>query len=156
MQQAGGALEDATGTQNVSPSTNYTIKNVNSGQLADVYQASTADSASVVQWPANSGTNQQWNIVQVSGQVYKIVNRNSGKALDINAATHYSGTNLQQYSYNGGNNQLWYFEPTSGGYLIRNFETKQVLEVGAGSTANGAAIDQWMALNQSNQAWTIQ
>ncbi|MFF7646232.1 RICIN domain-containing protein [Streptomyces canus] len=37
---------------------------------------------------ANSGTNQQWNIVKVSGQLYKIVNRNSGKALDINASTH--------------------------------------------------------------------
>ncbi|MDN3026130.1 RICIN domain-containing protein [Streptomyces sp. S.PB5] len=73
VQQAGGALEDATGTPNVNPSTYYTIKNVNSG-----------------------------------------------------------------------NNQLWYFE------------TEQVLEVSAGSTANGAAIDQWMALNQSNQAWTIQ
>ncbi|WP_430379733.1 RICIN domain-containing protein [Streptomyces sp. B1-3] len=156
VQQAGGALEDATGTPNVNPSTYYTIKNVNSGQLMDVYQASTADGGSVVQWPANSGTNQQWNIVQVSGQLYKIVNRNSGKALDINASNHYKGTNLQQYTYNGGNNQLWYFEPTSGGYLIRNFETGQVLEVGAASTANGAAIDQWMALNQSNQAWTIQ
>ncbi|MFD8722282.1 RICIN domain-containing protein [Streptomyces sp. NPDC059629] len=156
VQQAGGALEDATGTPNVNPSTYYTIKNVNSGQLADVYQASTADGGSVVQWPGNSGTNQQWNIVQVSGQLYKIVNRNSGKALDINGSTHYRGTNLQQYTYNGGNNQLWYFEPTSGGYLIRNFETKQVLEVGAGSTTNGAAIDQWMALNQPNQAWTIQ
>ncbi|MFD5593156.1 RICIN domain-containing protein [Streptomyces griseorubiginosus] len=156
VQQAGGALEDATGTPNVNPSTYYTIKNVNSGQLMDVYQASTADGGSVVQWPANSGTNQQWNIVQVSGQLYKIVNRNSGKALDINGATHYRGTNLQQYAYNGGNNQLWYFEPTSGGYVIRNYETKQVLEVSAGSTANGAAIDQWMALNQSNQAWTIQ
>ncbi|WP_449353509.1 RICIN domain-containing protein [Streptomyces shaanxiensis] len=156
VQQAGGALEDATGTPNVNPSTYYTIKNVNSGQLADVYQASTADGASVVQWPANSGTNQQWNIVQVSGQLYKIVSRSSGKVLDINGATHYRGTDLQQYTYNGGNNQLWYFEPTSGGYVIRNFETRQVLEVSAGSTANGAAIDQWMALNQSNQAWTIQ
>jgi hypothetical protein len=156
VQQAGGALEDATGTPNVNPSTYYTIKNVNSGQLADVYQASTADGGSVVQWPANGGTNQQWNIVPVSGQLYKIVNRNSGKALDINGATHYRGTDLQQYAYNGGNNQLWYFEPTTGGYVIRNFETKQVLEVSGGSTANGAAIDQWMALNQSNQAWTIQ
>ena len=110
----------------------------------------------MVQWPNNSGANQQWNIVQVSGQLYKIVNRDSGKVLDINGATHYRGQNLQQYTYNGGNNQLWYFEPTSGGYLIRNFETKQVLEVSAASTANGAAIDQWMALNQSNQAWTIQ
>ncbi|WNM32582.1 hypothetical protein RKE30_20255 [Streptomyces sp. Li-HN-5-11] len=33
--------------------------------------------------------------------------------------------------------------------------TKQVLEASAGATANRAAIDQWIALNQSNQAWTI-
>ncbi|WTZ37026.1 RICIN domain-containing protein [Streptomyces sp. NBC_01396] len=39
---------------------------------------------------------------------------------------------------------------------MRNFESRQVLEVSSGSTANGAAIAQWMALNQSNQAWTIQ
>ncbi|MFF7051551.1 RICIN domain-containing protein [Streptomyces griseorubiginosus] len=156
VQQAGGALEDSTGTPNVNPSTYYTIKNVNSGQLADVYQASTADGANVIQWPSNSGTNQQWNIVQVTGQLYKIVNRNSGKVLEIANSTHRRGTSLTQYTYNGGNNQLWYFEPTSGGYVIRNFESKQVLEVGGNSTANGAAIDQWMALNQSNQAWTIQ
>ncbi|MFF4361492.1 RICIN domain-containing protein [Streptomyces sp. NPDC001604] len=156
VQQAGGALEGSTGTPNTNPSTNYTIKNVNSGQLMDVYQNSTADGGSVVQWPSNGGTNQQWNIVPVSGQLYKIVNRNSGKALDVNGSSHWRGTALQQYTYNGGNNQLWYFEPTSGGYVIRNFETGQVLEVGGGSTANGATISQYMPLNQSNQAWTIQ
>ncbi|WP_020138361.1 RICIN domain-containing protein [Streptomyces sp. 351MFTsu5.1] len=156
VQQAAGALEDATGTPALNPSTYYTIKNVNSGQLADVYQASTADGAKVVQWPGNGGSNQQWTIVQVSGRLYKIINRNSGKALEMNASTHRRGAALQQYTYNGGNNQLWYFEPTSGGYVIRNFESGQVLEVGGNSTANGAAIDQWMALNQPNQAWTIQ
>ncbi|MEU2778052.1 RICIN domain-containing protein, partial [Streptomyces sp. NPDC007162] len=156
VQQAGGALEDSTGTPNTNPSTYYTIKNVNSGQLMDVYQNSTADGGSVIQWPSNGGANQQWNIVPVSGQLYKIVNRNSGKVLDINASSHRKGTALQQQGYGGGNNQLWYFEPTSGGYVIRNFESRQVLEVGGGSTANGAAISQWMPLNQSNQAWTIQ
>ncbi|MFE5375141.1 RICIN domain-containing protein [Streptomyces mirabilis] len=156
VQQAGGALQDSTGTPNLNPATYYTIKNVNSGQLVDVYGWSTADGGSVVQWPSTGGANQQWNIVPVSGQLYKIVNRNSGKVLDINAASHWRGTTLQQYAYGGGNNQLWYFEPTSGGYLIRNFESRQVLEVSSGSTANGAAIDQWMPLNQSNQAWTIQ
>lgn len=156
VQQAGGALEDATGTPNVNPSTYYTIKNVNSGQLMDVYQNSTADGASVIQWPSNGGANQQWNIVPVSGQLFKIVNRNSGKVLDINASSHRRGTALQQYTYGGGTNQLWYFEPTSGGYVIRNFESRQILEVGGGSTANGAAVSQWMPLNQSNQAWTIQ
>jgi hypothetical protein len=156
VQQAGGALEDTTGTPNTNPSTYYTIKNVNSGQLMDVYQNSTADGASVIQWPGNGGANQQWNIVPVSGQLYRIVNRNSGKVLDIDASSHRRGTALQQYTYNGGDNQLWYFEPTSGGYVIRNFESRQILEVGGGSTANGAAISQWMPLNQSNQTWTIQ
>ncbi|MFF7987812.1 RICIN domain-containing protein [Streptomyces sp. NPDC007901] len=156
VQQAGGALGDSTGTPNVNASTYYTFKNVNSGQLMDVYQNSTADGASVIQWPSNGGANQQWNIVPVGGQLYRIVNRNSGKALDINASSHRTGTALQQYTYNGGNNQLWYFEPTSGGYVIRNFESRQILEVGGGSTANGAAVSQWMPLNQSNQAWTIQ
>ncbi|MER6077906.1 RICIN domain-containing protein [Streptomyces sp. NPDC001833] len=156
VQQAGGALANSTGTPNINASTNYTIKNVNSGQLMDVSGWFTADGGSVVQWPSTGGANQQWNIVPVSGQLYKIVNRNSGKVLDVQGASHWRGTALQQYADNGGNNQLWYFEPTSGGYLIRNFENRQILEVSNGSTANGAAVDQWMPLNQSNQAWTIQ
>jgi hypothetical protein len=156
VQRAGGALEDSTGTPNVNASTYYTIKNVNSGQLMDVYQNSTADGGSVIQWPANGGANQQWSIVPVSGQLYKIVNRNSGKALDINASSHRKGTTLRQFTYGGGNNQLWYFEPAAGGYVIRNFESRQVLEVSGGSTANGAAIAQYMPLNQSNQTWTVQ
>ena len=156
VQRAGGALEDSTGTPNVNVSTYYTIRNVNSGQLMDVNGWSTADGGGVVQWPSTGGANQQWTIVPVSGQLYRIVNRNSGKALDMNFSSHWRGTALQQYTYGGGNNQLWYFEPTSGGYLIRNFESRQILQVKDGSTANGAAIEQWMPLNQSNQAWTIQ
>ncbi|MEU2779785.1 RICIN domain-containing protein, partial [Streptomyces sp. NPDC007162] len=156
VQRAGGALEDSTGTPNTNPSTYYSIKNVNSGLVMDVNGASTADGASVIQWPNSGNANQQWTIVPVSGQLNKIVNRNSGKVLDLGWASHWRGTALQQSTYNGSNNQLWYFEPTSGGYLIRNFESKQVLEVSNSSTANGATLDQYMPLNQPNQAWTIQ
>lgn len=156
VQQAGGALEDAATTPDFDASTYYTIKNVGSGLLADVYDNSTADGGSVVQWAATSGANQQWNVVRVSGNLYKIVNRNSGKVLDVNNKSHAKGTALVQWTYNGGNNQLWYFEPTSGGYVIRNFETRQAMEVYNNSTANGAVIDQWTPLNQANQLWTIQ
>ncbi|MET7687006.1 RICIN domain-containing protein [Streptomyces sp. NPDC005483] len=156
VQRAGGALEDSTGTPNTNPSTYYSIKNVNSGLVMDVNGASTADGASVIQWPNAGSANQQWTIVPVSGQLNKIVNRNSGKVLDFGWASHWRSTALQQSTYNGSNNQLWYFEPTTGGYLIRNFESKQILEVSNSSTANGATIDQFMPLNQSNQAWTIQ
>jgi hypothetical protein len=156
VQQAGGALEDSTNTPNTNPSTYYTIKNVNSGQVMDVNGGSTADGASVIQWWNSGSANQQWNIVPVSGQLCKIVSRNSGKVIDFGWASHWRGTALQQSTYNGSNNQLWYFEPTSGGYLIRNFESRQILEVSGGSTTGGAAIDQSMPVNESFQAWTIQ
>ncbi|WP_030441227.1 RICIN domain-containing protein [Actinoplanes subtropicus] len=155
LQQANGALSAAT-APSFNPSTFYTITNVNSGQVVDVNGAATTDGAGVIQWPSHGGANQQWNIVQVSGNLYKIVNRNSGKALDDNGASHWRGTTLVQWTYNAGNNQLWYFEPVTGGYVIRNFESKQALEVSGASTTNGAALDQWMALNQNNQIWTIQ
>ncbi|KUO06969.1 RICIN domain-containing protein [Streptomyces sp. DSM 15324] len=156
VQQAGGALEDSTGTPNTNPSTYYTIKNVNSGQVMDDYGWSTAEGASVVQWTSTGNVNQQWSIIPVSGQLYKIVNRFSGKVLDFGWPSHWRGNTLQQITYNGSNNQLWYFEPTSGGYLIRNFESKQILEVSGGSTTAGAAVDQSMPVNESFQAWTIQ
>lgn len=156
VQQAATALENSGTAPSFNPSTNYTIKNVNSGLLADVYQAATTDDAAVIQWQGNSGTNQQWNIVRVSGNLYKIVNRNSGKVLDVRNGSHGKGAAAVQYTYNGGNNQLWYFESADSGYVIRNFETKQALEVSGGATTNGAALDQWTPLNQTNQLWTIQ
>ncbi|MFJ9542728.1 RICIN domain-containing protein [Streptomyces sp. NPDC101225] len=156
VQQAGGALEDAVATPSFDPSTYYTIKNVGSGLLADVYNNSTADGGKIDQWAANSGTNQQWNIVKVSGDLYKIVNRNSGKVLDDYNLSHSRGNALVQWTYSGGNNQLWYFETAPTGYVIRNYESKQAMEVYNNSTSNGAVIDQWMSLNQTNQQWTIQ
>ncbi|MEV4560696.1 RICIN domain-containing protein [Kitasatospora sp. NPDC049285] len=156
VQQAGGAQAAATGAPSTNPSSFYTIKNVNSGQVLDDYNFNTADGASVNQWPSTGGNNQQWSITPVSGQLVKIVNRYSGKALEIPWNSHWRTTAADQSTYSGGNNQLWYFEPTSGGYLLRNYESRQVLEVTGASTANGATTDQSNAVNQSHQAWTIQ
>ncbi|MFD5462608.1 RICIN domain-containing protein [Kitasatospora sp. NPDC127059] len=156
VQQTGGALAASTGGPAVDPSSFYTVKNVNSGQVVDVSGWSGADGAAVDQWPGTGGANQQWNIVPVSGQLFKILNRNSGKALEEPWSSHWRGTAADQSTYNGGNNQLWYFEPTTGGYLLRNYESRQVLEVSGASTANGAAVDQSNATNQSHQTWTIQ
>jgi hypothetical protein len=40
----------------------YTIASHDSGLVADVYGASTSDGAQVVQWTANGGPNQQWQL----------------------------------------------------------------------------------------------
>ncbi|MFF0078956.1 discoidin domain-containing protein [Streptomyces canus] len=67
VQRAGGALEDSTGTPNTNPSTYYSIKNVNSGLVMDVNGASTADGASVIQWPNSGNANQQWTSFRSAG-----------------------------------------------------------------------------------------
>ena len=101
--------------------------------------------------------NQQWQIVAVSGNLFKIVNRNSGKVLDDNNNSHSRGTQLVQWTWNGGSNQLWSFEQTpTGSYVVHNAGSGQVLEVGGASTTAGASVDQWMSLGQINQQWAIQ
>ncbi|WP_055526375.1 RICIN domain-containing protein [Streptomyces graminilatus] len=156
VQQGGGALQAATGQPNTNPSSFYTITNVNSGQVMDDSGWSSADGNPITQWSSTGNVNQQWSIIPVSGQLYKIVNRFSGKALDTGWASHWRGTYTQQNTYNGSNNQLWYFEQTTGGYLIRNYESRQALQVKDASTTNGATIEQSDAVNQTNGIWTIQ
>ncbi|MGC9538888.1 alpha-L-fucosidase [Streptomyces sp. UG1] len=43
----------------------YRLVNVAGGLCADVKDASTADGAPIVQWPATGGTNQEWRIVEL-------------------------------------------------------------------------------------------
>lgn len=43
----------------------HRLVNVHSGWCADVSGASTADGASVIQWPPNTGANQEWQLVAV-------------------------------------------------------------------------------------------
>ena len=43
----------------------YSLVNVRSGLVADVSGGSLNDGAQVVQWAANGGTNQQWQLVAV-------------------------------------------------------------------------------------------
>jgi len=43
----------------------YNLVSRSDGQNVDVNGASTADNAAVIQWPNNSGFNQQWQFVAV-------------------------------------------------------------------------------------------
>jgi hypothetical protein len=154
--QAGNGSIPAASAPSFNPSQYYTLASVNSGKLLDDYNNSTSDGAAVDQWMANSGDNQQWQIQNVTGNLYKIVNRHSGKALDLYNNSHNTGATIDQWTWNNGNNQLWYFAAQpDGSWVIRNFESGQVLDVAGGSTANGAAIDQWTPISQTNQEWTI-
>jgi len=154
--QAGNGSIPAASTPSFNPTQYYTLTSVNSGKVLDVYNNSTADGGTVDQWTANSGANQQWQIQNVSGNLYKIVNRNSGKALDLYNLSHNTGAAIDQWTWNGGNNQLWTFTAQpDGSWVVKSLESGQVLDVAGASTTDGAAIDQWTPISQTNQEWNI-
>jgi hypothetical protein len=113
---------------------------------------------------ANSGTNQEWTLKQVSGpsDVFTLVSVNSGLCLDVPSASTTEGVQLDQWTCNGGTNQEWALDPvgsysTSGDavYQVMSLVSGYTAEDESNSTAEGSAIDQWPSNGGSNQQWTL-
>lgn len=136
------------------PNTTYTLTNVNSGLVADVYGASTSDGAEIAQWTLNGGANQKWYLRRATGNLFTIVSASSGKALD-NSSVSGRGEKIRQWTLNAQAQQLWTIEPRGDSFVIRSFQSKQALEVGGASTDAGARLDQWLDVSQANGLWKI-
>jgi DUF1680 family protein len=138
------------------PGTYYRLINRNSGKVADVSGASTADGGDIVQWTSNGGANQQWSFVSVGGGYYKIVNRNSGKLVDVSGASTADGADVVQWTDNGGMNQQWSLVSMGSGYYkIVNRNSGKLFDVLNASTADGANIHQWADVGVLAQQWQI-
>src|SRR6185295_15551142 len=74
----------------------------NSGKVLDVNGASTTQGTRVIQWPWNTGANQQWRFERQSDGSYRITNINSGQALDISGGSTADGAMVVQWPWNGG------------------------------------------------------
>ena len=142
----------------------YTLANGKSSYLLDVDKASTANGATIDQWPSDGGTNQQWALHQVAGtgDVFTLTSVHSGLCLDVPNQSTAEGVQLDQWTCNGGANQEWALDPvgsytTSGDdvYQLTNLESGYTLEDANNSTAEGAPIDQWPSNGGSNQDWTL-
>jgi len=82
----------------------FLVQNEQTGLCLDVFQASSLDGATVVQFPCNGGANQQWSFTDVAGGE-RVTARHSGKVLDVTAQVITDGTLLEQWSSNNGANQ---------------------------------------------------
>ncbi len=67
----------------IAPTRAYTCVSVRSGKVADVYRASNADGAAVIQWPDNGRPNQHWAFQSTSDGYHTITCLHSGKVLDV-------------------------------------------------------------------------
>ncbi len=143
-------------TPGFDPNAVYQVQNRKSGLLLDVNGGSTSTGATVIQWPDNGGTNQQWRIVSAGGDTFSIVNVKSGLLLDVNGGSSQEGASVIQWTSNGGANQRWRIIDIGGGfYDIVNVNSGLLLDVNGGSTSNGASVIQWSDNNGANQQWKI-
>ena len=138
------------------PATYATFTARHSGKRLDVFNGSLDDGGSVVQWAANSGTNQQWQFVDVGGGYYNLVNRNSGKCLDVYNNSTADGGSLVQWTCHGGANQKWQWVAIGDYFNLKAQVSGKCLDVDTVSTADGAKMQQWTCGSGFNQQWTRQ
>ena len=73
---------------------------------------SSADGANIAQYTYNGGSNQQFEIVEVSDGVFAIKTRISSSlsCMDVYGWSTENGGNIAQWTYWGGDCQLWILE----------------------------------------------
>jgi hypothetical protein len=147
------ALPSLAGAQNLQHVAIGT--HVSSGNLVlDVSNAATYPGAPVIQWYGNFGTNQRWNIQDVSGTPYEeIVNQNSGQCLTTDGTP---GHWLYQWpcSAHPGWQQLWKSSLSQGPFAtwagVQSADG-QYLDVEGNSGQAGAHLITWMADNTNGE-----
>jgi alpha-galactosidase len=134
--------------------TRNTLTARHSGKLLDVFNASTADDANIVQWTANGQTNQQWEIRDAGGGYSTVVSANSGKCLDVYGAATTDDARVVQWTCNSGTNQQWRIQDLGTGYvqLIARHSGKCLAVLGA-ATTDGAQATQLTCGTGTNQQW---
>ncbi|GIF02414.1 hypothetical protein Ari01nite_98780 [Paractinoplanes rishiriensis] len=144
-------------TQSTTPTpATYTLTARHSGKLLDVYNASTADDANVVQWAANGQSNQRWRLQDAGGGFATVVSLNSGKCLDVFGGAGATGDDVRvtQWTCNSGTNQQWRLQDAGNGYvqLIARHSNK-CLEVQNAGTGDGAQTVQRTCGTATHQQW---
>ncbi len=153
----GGPTPTPTRTPTQPPAgTYYRLTNRNSGKVADVSNASTANGGDVVQWTWNGGNNQQWQFQDAGSGYYRLINRNSGKCLDVNGASTADGADIIQWTCGTGTNQQWQWVAIGSYYQLIARHSGKCMDVYNSGTADGVDIIQWTCNSQNNQQWTRQ
>jgi non-reducing end alpha-L-arabinofuranosidase len=134
----------------------YVLVNHNSGKALDVYNASTADGANVVQWTRTNANNQQFQFVDAGGGYYQIKARHSGKVIDVSSWSTADGAAIHQWTDHGGANQQFRLADSDGGYVrLINRNSNKAVEVQNAATDDGGNVVQYTDWGGTNQQWQL-
>lgn len=142
----------------------YQIKNAASGQVLNVAGGSGKLGAPMVQWPGGdtAAGNDLWKPVANPDGTWSFYNRNSKLALDDPAGSTAAGTQYTQWPPNDSGNQRFRVVsratgggPSDGSGPVRSGVADKCLDVNAGSTANGTAVQIWGCNPTTAQSWKV-
>jgi hypothetical protein len=155
--QGGGSLSTA-GTESFFNSTdvssNLYVQDSNSGLLALVQGASTANGAAIVLGSASGLDNDKWALIPTDSGYYRITSKKSGLCMNVNGASLSAGALIIQYSFGSGKNDQWM--PMSAGnglYYFVNRLSGLCLDVPGGVT--GTQLDQQPYTGGANQQFNL-
>jgi poly(3-hydroxybutyrate) depolymerase len=142
-------------TPPVQVGVNYRLVASHSGKLADISGASTAPGASLVQWSANGGLNQQFDFLDSGNGYYRIRARHSGLVLQVTGNS--TGADITQQADTNSTSQQWRVVDQGGGVVcLVNRQSGLAMDVWAASTADGGRVSQWAPTGNTNQRFQLQ
>lgn len=133
---------------------NYRLVAAHSGKSADITGGSTAAGATLIQWQATSGVNQQFDFLASADGYYRIRARHSG--LVLQAAGSSSGADITQQPDSDAPSQQWKPVDQGGAVSLVNRLSGLAMDVWGASTADGARISQYAASGNANQRFQLQ
>jgi beta-galactosidase len=134
----------------------YTVVNRRSGKALDVPALSREPGVQLVQWAANGGANQRWQITGTAGSVTTLTNANSALLADVDGHSTADGARIIQWAATGGANQQWRVVTVTGEFVkLVNVQTGKVLGVAGNATGDGALIVQQTDNGDISQHWRL-
>jgi hypothetical protein len=131
------------------PDGSYNIRNLYSSLVLDDPGRSRTSGQQIIQWAANGGQNQSWAFVFDGNGSYTIKNNSSGLYLtDVNGK-------LQQTTNANSATQLWSLNLVSGGFVIQNRATGNVIDDPELSRSPGTGIITAPSNNGVSQTWIV-
>ncbi|WP_235039207.1 glycosyl hydrolase family 95 catalytic domain-containing protein [Kibdelosporangium aridum] len=137
------------------PGVYYRLTAAHSSKAVDINGGSTAAGATVIQWSATGGPNQQFDFLDSGGGHYRIRARHSGLVLQV--ASTSTGADITQQPDTNATSQQWRVADQGGGTVsLVNRQSGLAMDVWNMSNADGARISQWTVTGAANQRFQLQ
>lgn len=139
----------------------YILKNVGTGTVLDVSNASTTDGANIQVYSSNGSNAQRFFLKKadpVRGVTYALHSSlNYGQVIDVADGSFSDGANIQSWASNDTGAQKWnVYQNGDGTYRVINAANGKALDVKDGKAFAGANIQQYSWNGTAAQKWIIE